>query len=113
MGVSVAAEALGSEAEAEQGLTRAGMHVMRLEVPAVENDSHWHHFDAEFYILSGALRLTDVESGQVLEASVGSKVTVPARTLHAESSAGYSILLGTSVAAEEFGDPVNRPADTL
>ena len=113
MEVSVAVDALGSEAEAEQALARAGMHVMKLDVPAVENDPHWHHFDAEFYILSGSLQLTDVASGRVLDAPARSKVTVPARTLHAERSAGYSIVLGTSVTAEEFGDPVNRPAGTL
>lgn len=113
MEVSVAVDALGSEAEAEQALARAGMHVMKLDVPAVENDPHWHHFDAEFYILSGSLQLTDVASGRVLDAPARSKVTVPARTLHAERSAGYSIVLGTSVTAEEFGDPVNRPAETL
>ena len=113
MGVSVAVDALGSEAEAEQALAQGGMHVMKLDVPAVENDPHWHHFDAQFYILSGSLQLTDVASGRVLDAPAGSKVTVPARTLHAERSAGYSIVLGTSVAAVEFGDPVNRPSETL
>jgi mannose-6-phosphate isomerase-like protein (cupin superfamily) len=113
MGVSVAADALKSESEAEGALMQAGLHVMRLDVPAVDNDAHWHHFDAQFYILSGSLQLTDVESGRVLEAPAGSRVTVPARTLHAERSAGYSIVLGTSVAAEAFGDPVNRPAETL
>ena len=113
MGVSVAVGTLLDEADAVRRLREAGLHVMKLDVPAVHNEAHWHHFDAEFYILSGSLQLTDAATGNVLDCPPGSCVTVPARSLHAERSGGYSILLGTSVPPEQFGDPVNRPAEDL
>lgn len=98
----------------ESELRDAGMHVMRLDVPPVMNTSHWHTFDSRFYILSGHLTLSDAESGQVYECAPGTQVNVPARALHHEhSSTGYSIVLGTSVAAEDFGDPVDRPPGQL
>jgi len=113
MGVSVVTGTLVDEAEAFERLTQAGLHVMKLEVPADDNEAHWHHFDAEFYILAGALQLTDVARGRVVDCPAGSRVILPARTLHAERSDGYTIVLGTSVPPEAFGEPVNRPATEL
>ena len=113
MGVSVTSGAFRSEQEAWRLLQDAGMHTTKLEVPPDDNDLHWHHFDAVFYVLSGHLELTDGASGQVLQCAPGSRVALPARTLHAERSDGYTIVLGTSVPPEQFGDPVNRPAAEL
>jgi mannose-6-phosphate isomerase-like protein (cupin superfamily) len=85
-----------------------------LDVPPVDNAPHWHSFDAEFYILSGELTLTDCASGQQFVCSSGDRITVPARSIHSElSTSGYRILLGTSVPPDQFGDPVERPAATL
>ena len=99
-----------SEEEATQDLLGKGLHTMVLEVEPVQNTSHWHHFDAQFHILAGDLEFTDVASDVRHACSAGSLVCVPAGLLHAEySQQGYSIVLGTSVPAEEFGDPVNLP----
>lgn len=108
-------EAWAGEDAARAEFEASGLkHVMALEVPPVENDAHWHHFDSCFYLTSGELVLTDVASGEALHCRAGTRVTVPARVLHAESSpGGYGIFLGTSVPPEAFGDPVNRPPETL
>jgi mannose-6-phosphate isomerase-like protein (cupin superfamily) len=113
MGVSVTREAFQGEDDAVRLLAEAGMHTTKLEVPPDDNALHWHHFDAVFYILSGHLELTDGATGQVLQCPPGSRVDLPARTLHAERSDGYTIVLGTSVPPEQFGEPVNRPAEAL
>lgn len=83
-----------------------------LDVPAVDNEAHWHQFNAEFYILSGELVLTTADN-QHHTCTAGTRVVVPTRIIHAERSAGYRIALGTSVMPEEFGDPVDRPVSEL
>jgi len=102
-----------SPTDIEAELTGAGLHFLALDVPPVENSAHWHNFSSIFYITKGSLRLTDVKSGEVLDAQPGSRVSVPERTLHAESSAtGYSILLGVTRDPTTFEEDVNlSPAD--
>lgn len=99
-----------SEAEATAELQAKGLHTMTLEVEPVQNTAHWHHFDAQFHILSGDLEFTDVAGDVRHVCGAGSLINVPSGLLHAErSEQGYTIVLGTSVPAEEFGDPVNLP----
>lgn len=102
-------------AEALEGFAKAGLdHVLELDVPPVDNTAHWHHFSSQFYLTAGSLTITDIASGEVLHCEAGTRVSVPARVLHAEYSPdGYSILLATSVPPEEYGDPVNRPPEEL
>lgn len=90
------------------------LYTMQLDVPPVNNAAHWHSFDAEFLVVAGHLSLTDAGSQRVHECPPGTRVWVPAESLHAEQSdQGYAIVLGTSVPPEEFGDPVDRPPETL
>lgn len=112
---SIEQDAWTGTAEARRHFATVGLdHILELDVPAVDNTAHWHRFDSCFYLTSGELQLTDVASGEVLHCRAGTRVTVPARVLHAEySPEGYGIFLGTSVPAEAFGDPVNRPPDEL
>lgn len=111
----IEANAWRGETEARAAFAQAGLdHVLELDVPPVDNGAHWHHFSSEFYLTAGSLTITDVASGEAMHCEAGTRVTVPARVLHAEHSPeGYSILLGTSVAPEDYGDPVNRPPEAL
>ncbi len=85
-----------------------------VDIPAVDGDEHWHQFDAEFVVTAGLLRLRDVAANTVHECGPGTRVQVPAKTVHAEQSPqGYTIILGTSVTPEHFGDPVDRPVEEL
>ena len=114
MSVSVTPDKYDSSDQALAAFSAAGLHTMNFEVPPVTNEPHWHHFDSEFYIVDGELTLTDAASGEQLECRPGCSVQVPARALHAEKSeSGYTIVLGTSVPANEFGDPVDLPPETL
>ena len=114
MKIAVTTDGIRDEEAALAALREQGLHVIALTVDPVDNESHWHHFDAEFHILSGTLALTEVSTGQVHRCEAGSRVAVPARVLHAETSGdGYRIALGTSVPAEAFGDPVNLPPQAL
>ncbi|MDH3644838.1 MAG: cupin domain-containing protein [Gammaproteobacteria bacterium] len=113
MTIEVTQPGIESEAAVEAELRDLGLHFLKFEVPAVDNASHWHSFSSVFYVNEGTLLLTDVETGQVHHAGPGSRVSVPERTLHAERSDGYSILLGTSRDPATFEDPVNLAADEL
>ena len=114
MNIAVTTDGIRDEQAALSALREQGLHAMALDVEPVDNERHWHHFDAEFHILSGALALTDTSTGQVHHCEAGSRIRVPARSLHAETSHdGYRIVLGTSVPAEEFGEPVNLPPQAL
>ncbi len=114
MSVQIEIDALTDAAGAERALAARDLYTMQIDVPPVQNAPHWHSFDAEFYVLSGHVSLTDAESGVVHECPEGTRVVVPEGTLHAEASVdGYTVLLGTSVPPEQFGDPVDRPPETL
>ena len=114
MNIAVTTDGIRDEQAALSALREQGLHAMALDVEPVDNERHWHHFDAEVHILSGALALTDTSTGQVHHCEAGSRIRVPARSLHAETSHdGYRIVLGTSVPAEEFGEPVNLSPQAL
>ncbi len=103
-----------TQEDASRDLASLDLHAMELDIPPVDNSSHWHSFDAVFYLLDGELHLTDVASGKVHHLSRGARVSVPARTLHSEMSAGgYRLLLGTSRPPETFEDPVNLSPEDL
>ena len=113
MSIEVTQPGIKSESAVEAELRGAGLHFLKFEVPAVENGAHWHSFSSVFYVSEGTLQLTDVESGTTHHVVPGSRVSVPERTLHAECSDGYTILLGTSRDPATFEDPVNLAPDDL
>ncbi|MEM9622245.1 MAG: hypothetical protein AAF993_11380 [Pseudomonadota bacterium] len=101
-----------SDAHALQQLAERYPFTTTLDVPPVDNDPHWHRFDAEFYILDGDLILTGADN-TTHYCPTGTKVVVPQGAVHAEKSQGYRIALGTSLQPSEYGDPVDRPVSEL
>ena len=100
-----------SAADAEAELASSELFAMEFAVPAVASAVHWHRFDAVLYLLEGELQLTDASADKVLRVTPGCKVTIPQGTLHAELSDGYRVLLGSSIPAEQFDDPVDLAPD--
>ncbi len=114
MGVEITNPGSQSADAIEAELKGLGLFFTPLDVPPVENTSHWHDFSSVFYITEGSVRLTDVESGTVHEAGPGSRISVPAKALHHEYSAeGYKILLGTTKDPATFTGDVNLPPEDL
>ena len=100
--------------EALEKISAAGLHVMQMDVPAVKNQSHWHTFSTRIYILEGVLLISDTAQNHVLRAGPGSRVDVPARVLHSEDSAGYSIVAGLTADPASLSGPIDlEPADLL
>ena len=114
MGIEITNPGFESAEAVEAEMTGQGLYFLPLDVPPVENTAHWHDFSSIFYITKGRVRLTDVASGQVVEAGPGSRVVVPEKALHAEKSEeGYSILLGVSRDPATFEGDVNLPPEDL
>ena len=89
-----------------------GMHIVEMDVPAVDNEPHWHSFSTWLYIVEGELEITDTEQDKTLTAKPGARVDVPERVLHSESSRGYKIIAGmTEMPAE--GAEVDLPPEAL
>ena len=114
MEITVTRPEIDTEDKIEAELRRQGLYFLKLDVPAVENGSHWHDFSSTFYITEGTLYLSDVASGTIHEAGPGARVSVPEGTLHAErSETGYSILLGVTRDPATFAEPLNLPPEDL
>lgn len=54
------------------------------EAPAA--DIHWHEYDVHVYVMKGQTYFVDGETGNSHSVMAGDKITVPARTLHAEGA---------------------------
>ena len=102
-----------SEAEARAEIERNGLWALRKDIPAVQNESHWHAYDAHVYVLGGVLHLTDSATGITHTCSKGSKVVVPQRELHSETHDGYQALIGVSVDPAEIRQPTQLPPELL
>lgn len=115
MGIEVTHADLPTEEAAQAALKDAGFpYFVPLDVPPVDNTSHWHSFSSRFFITRGSLKVTDVETGVTHEAGPGACVSVPERTLHHEwSDEGYSILLGVTRDPATFEADVNLPPEDL
>lgn len=57
--------------------------------------AHAHPFDVELFLLEGTLDLDDPEAGMTHRLQAGSRLWVPAQTLHAEHSPqGFRAIVG-------------------
>ena len=76
---------------------------------------HWHAEEVHAYIMEGETDFLDVETDQRIPVSVGDKIVVPARTLHAEGKVKdrvvYILALAAPLEPQEF--LVQRAAEEL
>ena len=62
MTIEVSQADIATDAAIEAELRDLGLHFLKLVVPAVDNEPHWHSFSSVFYVSEGTLQLTDVET---------------------------------------------------
>lgn len=111
--ISVHKNHFKSRAQAYDEIEAAGHYVMEMDIPAVCNDSHWHHFSTWIYVLEGELHITDAAQERTLIAPAGSRVDVPRRTLHSEKSEGYKIIAGLTVDPSTLTGEIDLPPGEL
>lgn len=108
MGFVLTEQYFTDESEALAEIADRGWRAMTLDVPAEENELHWHDFDAVTFILDGTARV-ELEDGSVLECGAGARVEAPAGVLHREVSPAYRAVFGFSVDPADMTQPVNKP----
>ena len=82
---------------------------------ATAADIHWHSEDVAVYVMKGETYFLDGETGKKHTVMTGDKVTVPARTLHAEGEVvgGIIYLIGLPEALSPERFLVQRDASEL
>lgn len=102
----------GHELTAEQAVAELqglGLHPVVAEVPATENEFHWHDFDSVFYILEGGLEVTRHPSGEVITLVAGDRVQAPGGGAHRERHSGFKAVFGFSVDPATLVFPLEKP----
>ncbi len=73
---------------------------------ATAAEVHWHSEEVHAYVMEGQTDFLDVESGVKHDVKAGDKITVPARTLHAEGAVEggivYLIAVPMPLGPEDF-----------
>jgi len=99
-----------TEEEALAEIAARGFHTIGpVDVPAQENDLHWHEFDSVVYILDGTARV-EFEDGSAMQCGAGARVEAPAGTVHREASPAHRAVFGISIDPAAMTQPVNKPA---
>jgi mannose-6-phosphate isomerase-like protein (cupin superfamily) len=108
MGFVLTEKHFTTEQEALDEIADRGLCAIAIDVPAEENELHWHDFDAVTFIVDGTARV-EFEDGSVMQCGAGARIEAPARILHREVSPAYRAVFGFSVDPADMTQPVNKP----
>jgi mannose-6-phosphate isomerase-like protein (cupin superfamily) len=97
-----------TEQEALDEIADRGLHAIAFDVPAEENELHWHDFDSVTFIVDGTARV-EFEDGSVMQCGAGARIEAAAGVLHREVSPAYRAVFGLNVDPAEMSQPVNKP----
>lgn len=95
--------------QAVAALEQLGLHPVVADVPATENEFHWHEFDTVYYILEGGLEVTDHATGESTTLVAGDRVQAPGGFGHREKHEGFKAVFGFSVHPETLKFPLELP----
>lgn len=90
-------------------ITAQGLHPVVLEVPATENDFHWHDFDSVTYVLEGSLEVTVQATGEVYTLVPGDRSEAKAGFVHREKHSGFKAAFGFWVDPATLSLPIEKP----
>lgn len=107
MGIQVYSEFFKSLEEALEDVKRSGTWPTTfVSGPSAGLHKHWHAHDVHAYIMEGETDFLDGTTGSRTAVRAGDKVTIPARTLHAEGAVKdrvvYLLALPEPVPADQF-----------
>lgn len=83
-----------------------GLIPMALDLQPSGED-HWHDFGAKVYVVDGAVKITDVDSGSSYELTAGCSIHATPGAVHREEGAAYRAV----VAFESDPATLTRPVD--
>ena len=108
MGFVLTEQHFSTEQDAMDEAASKGLHAYAVDIPAEDNELHWHDFDSITYVVSGTARV-EFEDGSVMQCGAGARIEAPAGVLHREVSPAYRAVFGLAVDAAEMTHPVNKP----
>jgi mannose-6-phosphate isomerase-like protein (cupin superfamily) len=100
-----------TEDEARAEIEARGWQPRVVDIEVIDNDLHWHDFDAVIYVLDGTARVV-LEDGTVMQCGAGARVETPAGVLHREEGTGYRAMIGLAVDPAEMTRPINKPPES-
>lgn len=109
MRYSVDKQHFTGETEALAEIEAAGFYARVIDVPAENNELHFHDFDTKFYILDGGLTLTAGDTGAVHDVRPGDRIVAKAGWVHREQHHGFRAVFGFSVDPTTLTMPINKP----
>jgi quercetin dioxygenase-like cupin family protein len=96
-----------TEQEALDEVADRGLQAIAVDVPAQENELHWHDFDSVTFIVDGTARV-EFEDGTVMQCGAGARIEAPAGVRHREVSPAYRAVFGFKVDPSEMTQPINK-----
>lgn len=112
MGFTLTEQHFTSEEQAFAEIAARGWHAVCFDVPAEQNELHWHDFDAVTFVVDGTARV-EFEDGSVMQCGPGARIEAPAGVVHRENSPAYRAVFGFDVDPAEMTQPVNKPRSGL
>ena len=108
MGFTLTERHFSTPAEARAEIAARGWHAAEYDVPAEENELHWHDFDSVAFVLEGTSR-TVFADGRVMECGSGARIESPAGVPHRAASPAYRAVFGFPVPPDSMSLPINKP----
>lgn len=73
---------------------------------------HWHDFAAKVFVVDGAVRITDVDSGSVFELTPGCSIQADPGAVHREEGAPYRAVVAFACDPATLTMPIDKsPAE--
>ena len=89
-----------SRDEAIASFESSGLHLVEGQFSAADlsGDPHSHPYDVDIFVIEGSIVLDEPKTGLRHDVHPGTRITVPAGTVHAESCPGlFKAVFGASV----------------
>jgi quercetin dioxygenase-like cupin family protein len=110
---AVTPDAFTDEAQAVREVEARGWHAITFPAPGEVSEWHWHDFEAQIFILDGALRIEFDDGREPLACGPGARLDTEARVVHREITDGYRAVFGLSIDPATLTHPINKPAAQL
>jgi hypothetical protein len=112
MGYTMTERHFSTKEDALAEIAARGWHAMEYELPAQEDELHWHDYDSVTFVLGGVCRIV-FEDGGVMECGPGGRVDQPAQVIHRSGNSAYRAVFGFSVSLEDMTLPICKPVADL
>jgi hypothetical protein len=112
MGYNLTRACFSTKDDALAEIAARGWHALEYDLPAQEDELHWHDYDSVTFVLGGICRIV-FEDGSAMECEPGARVEQPARVIHRSGNSAYRAVFGFSVRLEDMSLPICKPVADL